>query len=229
MYFLSVMHFLFLTDFGVLNLFLYVCAVLSRSWLYCDPMDCSPPGSSIHGILQARILEWVGMPSARGSFQPRDWNCISMSPALAGRFFTTTATWEAPPPCPPYPQQIWPCWISWNCSPASERLKFSLFLTASAEWSIKEMLLHGSVYGLTFIIATTPYTQTSFMNQQSNNSFHKYLPSTCSYQIWILEPGMWQLRGPLPQGTQKGNPHCQPIYSQVGKTGHQQRNKQINM
>ena len=45
-------------------------------WL-CDPMDFSPPGSSVHGILQARILEWVAMPSSRGSSQPRDWNHIS--------------------------------------------------------------------------------------------------------------------------------------------------------
>ena len=36
-----------------------------------DPMDCSPPGSSVHGILQAKILEWVAMPSSRGSSQPR--------------------------------------------------------------------------------------------------------------------------------------------------------------
>ena len=38
----------------------------------CDPMDYSLPGSSVHGILQARILEWVAMPSSRGSSQPRD-------------------------------------------------------------------------------------------------------------------------------------------------------------
>ena len=38
----------------------------------CDSMDCSPPGSSVHGILQARILEWVAMPSSRGSSKPRD-------------------------------------------------------------------------------------------------------------------------------------------------------------
>ena len=38
----------------------------------CDPMDCSPPGSSVHGILQARILEWVAISSSRGSSQPRD-------------------------------------------------------------------------------------------------------------------------------------------------------------
>ena len=38
----------------------------------CDPMDYSLPGSSVHGILQARIPEWVAMPSSRGSSQPRD-------------------------------------------------------------------------------------------------------------------------------------------------------------
>ena len=43
----------------------------------CDPMDCSPPGSSVHGILSARILEWVAMPSSRGSSRPRDRTHIS--------------------------------------------------------------------------------------------------------------------------------------------------------
>ena len=43
----------------------------------CDPMDCSLPGYSVHGILQARILEWVVMPSSRGSSQPRDQTCVS--------------------------------------------------------------------------------------------------------------------------------------------------------
>ena len=43
----------------------------------CDPMDYSLPGSPVHGILQARILEWVVMPSSRGSFQSRDSICIS--------------------------------------------------------------------------------------------------------------------------------------------------------
>ena len=40
-------------------------------WIYIDPMDCSPPGSSVHGVLRARVLEWVAMPSSRGSSQPR--------------------------------------------------------------------------------------------------------------------------------------------------------------
>ena len=38
----------------------------------CDPMDCSPPGSSVHGLLQARILEWVVMPSSRGPSRPKN-------------------------------------------------------------------------------------------------------------------------------------------------------------
>ena len=51
----------------------------------CDPVDCSPPGSSVHGILQARILEWVALPSSRGSSQPRDQK--PRSPALWGDSF----------------------------------------------------------------------------------------------------------------------------------------------
>ena len=43
----------------------------------CEPMDCSLPGSSVHGILQVRILEWVAMPSSRGSSQPRDQSLVS--------------------------------------------------------------------------------------------------------------------------------------------------------
>ena len=46
----------------------------------CDSMDCSLPGSSVHGILQARILEWVAMPSSRGSSWPGDWTTFSAAP-----------------------------------------------------------------------------------------------------------------------------------------------------
>ena len=63
----------------------------------CNPMDYSPPGSSVHGILQARKLEWVAIPSSKGSSQPRDQTRVSLTaPTLAGRFFTTSTTWEAP-------------------------------------------------------------------------------------------------------------------------------------
>ena len=61
----------------------------------CDPVDCSPPGSSVHGILQARILEWVAISFSRGSSRPRVKPASSELPALAGGLFTTTITWEA--------------------------------------------------------------------------------------------------------------------------------------
>ena len=60
----------------------------------CDSVDCSPPGFSVHGILQVRILEWEAISFSRGSSQPRDQ---ILSPALAGEIFTTRATWEAQP------------------------------------------------------------------------------------------------------------------------------------
>ena len=59
----------------------------------CDPLGCSPPGSSIHGFLQARVLEWVAMPSSRGTSQPRDQTHISYISCI-GRIFTTRAAWE---------------------------------------------------------------------------------------------------------------------------------------
>ena len=59
----------------------------------CYPMDCSPPSSSVHGILQARILEWVHMPSSRESSRPRDPTQVS---CIADRCFTIWVTWEAP-------------------------------------------------------------------------------------------------------------------------------------
>ena len=58
-----------------------------------DPMDCSPPGSSVHGISQARVLEWVAIPFSRISSWPRDRTQVSH---IADRFFTIWVTREAP-------------------------------------------------------------------------------------------------------------------------------------
>ena len=55
----------------------------------CNPVDCSLPGSFVHGILQSRILEWVANSFSRGSSQPSDWTWVS---CIAGRFFTVWAT-----------------------------------------------------------------------------------------------------------------------------------------
>ena len=83
----TVLLFLFLTYFTP-----YVCVcclVMSNS---LQPMDCSLPGSSIHGILQARILEWVAISFSRGSSQPRNKTQVF---CIAGRCFTLWATGKA--------------------------------------------------------------------------------------------------------------------------------------
>ena len=64
-----------------------VCVCVSRYVMpnSYGPMDCSPPGSSFHGILQARLLEWVAIPFSRGSSRPKDRTWVS---CIADRFFT---------------------------------------------------------------------------------------------------------------------------------------------
>ena len=75
-----------------------MCLVSQSSPTLCDPMEGSPPGSSVHGILQARILEWVAFPFSNpgdpssGSSQPRDQTQVFH---IAGGFFTSWATREA--------------------------------------------------------------------------------------------------------------------------------------
>ena len=61
----------------------------------CNPTDYNLPGSSVHGILQARILEWVAISSSRGFPDPGIELVSLVSPALADGFITTSATWEA--------------------------------------------------------------------------------------------------------------------------------------
>ena len=83
-------------SFHVLSLWC-VCAhamSLQSCPTLCEPMDHSPSGSSVCGILQARILEWVATPSSRRSSWSRDPTGLLVSPTLASRFFTTSTTWE---------------------------------------------------------------------------------------------------------------------------------------
>ena len=60
----------------------------------CNGIDGSLPGSSVHGIFQARILEWVATSFSRGSSQPRDWTCVSCVSCTAGEFFVTELSGE---------------------------------------------------------------------------------------------------------------------------------------
>ena len=98
----------------------------------CKSMDCSLPGSSIHGILQARILEWVAVSSSRRSSQPRDQTCSLMVPALASRSFTTKATWEAPYICVFVVVQLLSCgWLFVTPWTAAHRTSLSFIISRS--------------------------------------------------------------------------------------------------
>ena len=70
------------------------CLVTKSSLTLCGPMDCSPPGSSVHGISQGRILEWVAISYSRASSWARDQTHVY---CITGRFYTIWATREAPP------------------------------------------------------------------------------------------------------------------------------------
>ena len=73
-----------------------VWSVAQLCTILCDPTDYSPPGSSVHGLSQARILEWVSISSSRGSSWPRDWTPVSCVSCIAGGFFTHWAIRDAP-------------------------------------------------------------------------------------------------------------------------------------
>ena len=84
----------------------------------CDPMDCSLSSSSVHGIFQARMLEWIAISFSRGTSQPRNRTLVSH---IAGRRFTVWATKEAPTGC------LFPFWV-WKKATAQETTVF-LFVT----------------------------------------------------------------------------------------------------
>ena len=74
---------------------LLCCCLIAQSCLnLCDPKDCSPPSPSIHGILQARILEWVAIPFSRGSSRPRDQTCVSCIGRLTAGSPGKPFTWD---------------------------------------------------------------------------------------------------------------------------------------
>ena len=74
---------------------LCTCSVTHSCLILCNPMDCSPPGSSVPALFQASILECIAISFSRGSSQPRDWTCISCASCTGGLILYHYATWEA--------------------------------------------------------------------------------------------------------------------------------------
>ena len=83
----------------------YWCLVPQSCPTFCDPVDCSPPGSSVHGAFQARILEWVAISFSMGSSPPRDQTQVSHT---AGRLFTILAITATPKSADPLRKRS--CW-----------------------------------------------------------------------------------------------------------------------
>ena len=129
-----------------------VCVSAQLCPTLCDPMDCSLPGSSVHGISQARILEWVAISSSEGSSQPREWTRVS---SIAGGFFTTEppGTFRAPGsscwsmqiysvlwghdynPWWPLDQEIWGVLLEDNCKNQSSWWGYQL-LSEESFWAV---------------------------------------------------------------------------------------------
>ena len=113
----------------------------------CDPMDYSPPGSSVYGIFQARILEWVATLSSRGSSWPRDWTVISFvscigRPVLNQQCHLGSRSNSTYPRLVMYTSDLnssWNSWMTASWSPRWERLPDH----ASTQWG----RLHTAVLG----------------------------------------------------------------------------------
>ena len=77
----------------------FILSCMVHAWWYltlCDSMDCSLSGPSVHGIFQARILEWVAISYYRGSCWPRDWTCFSCISCISRQILNCCAVWETP-------------------------------------------------------------------------------------------------------------------------------------
>ena len=109
-----------------------VCLITQLCPILCDSVDWSRPGSSVHGVLQARILEWVAMPSSRGSFWPRYRTQVSCVSCIASRFFTCWAIREA---------QGLPHWGSLQGS-EGEISKYSVCWTV---WKVKVLVVQSGL------------------------------------------------------------------------------------
>ena len=148
---------------------------LSHVQLFYNPMDCSPPGSSTHGILQAKILKWVAMPSFRGSFWPRDL----MSPALAGRFFTTE------PRGKPLAQIEKFCLIFYIRSLYDSEM-MQMGLRASGKWH-----RNSSLTTKFWNVSVTSFHELDHIRNSYTNMTLTYLLSWMGEKFLVLKPFHW--------------------------------------
>ena len=102
-------------------------------------MDCRPPGSSVHGISQARILDWVAISFCRGSSWPRDWTYIS---CVAGRFFTTASLPGKPLQYTLEPGFVPPTLNCYTAPPPADNHEFLLCLCEFASFMLYSLVCY---------------------------------------------------------------------------------------
>ena len=128
------------------------CLVVSDS---CDPMDCSPPGSSVHGVFQARILEWVAIPFFRGSFWPR----IKFG-------FPALQTDSLPSESPRNPLSLgWTSWIASNKWKYSKSDAYKIILASVLSVALSHWLAWAILAAMNFPMETSMRQATDVSHQ----------------------------------------------------------------
>ena len=108
----------------------------------CDATNCSPPGSSVHGILQARMLEWVAMPFSRGSSRPRDWIHVYWISCIGRQILYHWGTWEA------WTNQLFTCkWVKQNNQTVSDHLVRASFTKGQTRFQTDFLRLNFHIRG----------------------------------------------------------------------------------
>ena len=112
-----------------------VCVLVAQSCLtLCDSMDCSPPGSSVYGIFQARILEWLAISSSRGSSRSKDWTHISCVSGIAGASLVAQSVKNLP-----VVQETWVLSLGWEDPLQKGTAAHSSILAWGILWTVWSM------------------------------------------------------------------------------------------
>ena len=146
----------------------HACSVTQSCLTLCDPTDYRPPGSSVHGILQVRILKWVAISSSRGSSEPRDRIQVS---CIGGWILHHRAT------CEPLPSLHWP--LKMLCQNPLRIL--GLFWVGTTHFPCMTLqqtflcskLQHGGLFGLTVYWAHKPVFSNTIRNKSWRNKDEK--------------------------------------------------------
>ena len=172
---------------------------LSRVWL-CDPMDHSSPASSVHGILQARILEWVAMPSSADLPSPRERTWVFCVTCIASRFFTHWATWEAKNDTV----------ASLNTNISANNFVF-IFINEyiskwRRQWQPTPVLLPGKSHGRSSLVGCSPWGHAKSRTQLSDFTFTFHfhtLEKEMAPHSSVLIPGTAEPGGLLSMGSHR--------------------------